>query len=215
MRKVKNRKTVALMSILLVLTLISACLMTGTLARYVTSGTGVDTARVARWGVVVEASSITDESFRTEYTAEDGNFNGTLSVKSSNDERVIAPGTKGTISNISISGVPEVASRVSVVIDDTRLEGWDSYEPVRWTLSNDGNSIVDGGTLLDLTMALEGIAKDFEPNVDLGNAFNYKISWEWPFVGDDDVDTYLGNKAAQGDAPTIYLGFTILVEQID
>ena len=42
------------------------------------------------------------------------------------------------------------------------------------------------------------------------------ISWTWAFSGNDDVkDTYLGDRAAAGNAATISLEVTVTVTQID
>ena len=43
-------------SILLVAVLLSTCAISGTFAKYVTTASGTDTARVAKWGVVITAN---------------------------------------------------------------------------------------------------------------------------------------------------------------
>ena len=48
----KKTKVMRLLSLLLVMTLISTCAISGTFAKYVTRAEGEDQARVAKWGVL-------------------------------------------------------------------------------------------------------------------------------------------------------------------
>jgi hypothetical protein len=52
----KKNKMMRLASALLVLTLLTTSLISGTLAKYTTSGNASDTARVAKFGVVINTS---------------------------------------------------------------------------------------------------------------------------------------------------------------
>ena len=49
-------------SILFIVTLISTCCVSGTFAKYVTSASASDTARVAKWGVSISGVS---DGFKT------------------------------------------------------------------------------------------------------------------------------------------------------
>ena len=220
----KKRNFYILLSIVLMFTLVSACLMGGTLAKYVTSGAGGDTARVAKWGVEVSALETgANGLFKTEYAAyENGASSGALSVKTSPGENVVAPGTgeKG-VSGFSVSGMPEVACRLTVDASASSISGWDydpggvvKYEPVLWTLTDPlGSEIVKNGTFADLKAALDEITFKFDPLDDLAAKFgSYTIDWSWPFAGDDAGDTYYGNKAS---APTIFLSYVVTITQID
>lgn len=96
---------------LLALTSVTACLVAGTFAKYVTSGVATASARVAKFGVEVEISG--DTSFATSYdpTGDGAKEAGILAkVTSSNTDKVVAPGTAGkNFMNIKISGKPESA----------------------------------------------------------------------------------------------------------
>ena len=63
----KKNKMMRIASVLLVAVLISTCAISGTFAKYVTRAEGTDTARVAKWGILltVEGSAFADkyESF--------------------------------------------------------------------------------------------------------------------------------------------------------
>ena len=152
----KNKKNwvVRIMSLTLLFTLISGCLMSGTLAKYVTKGAddAKDTARVAKWGVKVTSNSGMG-LFLKDYETDDGTakaYIGGISVSSSDSDRVMAPGTEYNqkFLTIGITGTPEVASKITfnlnTKIDEltglapTRKYGWlaedgTAYEPVLWS----------------------------------------------------------------------------------
>ena len=111
----KKTKVMRLLSLLLVMTLISTCAISGTFAKYVTRASGEDQARVAKWGVLV---SIEGSAFATKYEATDEAYledGGEFSVVASNEEQVVAPGTSseevGDTLVASVKGTPEVAAR--------------------------------------------------------------------------------------------------------
>ena len=117
--------------LLVVLTLITSCFVGGTFAKYVTENEGMDTARVAKWGVEV---TVTGDGFKTSYGKDyaESNVEGNT-VISSTGEKVVAPGTKGTFGGVKITGKPEVAVKitgkpeVAVKIEttaDVDLSGW-------------------------------------------------------------------------------------------
>ncbi len=121
--------------VVLVLTLLSTCVISGTFAKYVTEAPTVsDDARVAKWGVTVTAAA--ENLFANTYkSVAQGNNAGTYTAnETSNDitvmtsveaEELVAPGTTGTVEDvITVAGTPEVD--VLVDIDATAsLTGWE------------------------------------------------------------------------------------------
>jgi len=107
--------------LLVVLTLITSCFVGGTFAKYVTENEGMDTARVAKWGVEV---TVTGDGFKTSYGKDyaESNVEGNT-VISSTGEKVVAPGTKGTFGGVKIPGNPEVAVKIEPTAD-VDLSGW-------------------------------------------------------------------------------------------
>ena len=213
----KNNRTMRAAVLLLALVLITSCFVGGTFAKYVTSGTGGDQARVAKFGVTVAA---TDNSmFKTKYATDDQQANTagiSASVESTTKDNLVAPGTKADDAFIfSITGKPEVAVNVKIAIgaqmdvylgagtypdlttaaaDDT-FELAQDYYPVVYTLKQNGVVKVTG-TLAEVATYLESISKDYKPNTDLSGEFgNYTLSWEWAFDGNDKADTLLGHLA--------------------
>lgn len=115
----KKNRFIKLASGLLVLCLMTTCVIGATLAKYTTAGSGADTARVAKWGVTVSASG---SLFGKAYASNSAGANAneivatSTNVLSSNDQNVVAPGTKNTTGlNFTVSGTPEVAYSLTVV----------------------------------------------------------------------------------------------------
>ena len=223
--------------LLVVLTLITSCFVGGTFAKYVTENEGMDTARVAKWGVEV---TVTGDGFKTSYGKDyaESNVEGNT-VISSTGEKVVAPGTKGTFGGVKITGKPEVAVKIETTAD-VDLSGWnvagggEFYCPL---VFNIGDKPINGLDYSKSTAGGEGsfenaikdaiqkaTTKEVEANTDLTEiGENITYSWEWPFenaTGDvanqsDELDTKLGNNAANGNAPTVSITVKTTVTQID
>lgn len=109
----KKNKMMRLASAMMVMTLMTTSVISGTFAKYVTQDSAQDKARVAKFGVVVEAEGTL---FNDEYEKTSSIVGGedTLSVVSKTEgENVVAPGTEnvGEIT-FSIKGAPEVDVKV-------------------------------------------------------------------------------------------------------
>lgn len=225
---------------LLVSTMATSCFVGSTFAKYVSEGEGSDSARVAKWGVEV---TVTGDGFKTEYGKDDykSSVKGNT-VISSTEEKVVAPGTKGTFGGVKISGKPEVAVKVETTAT-VDLSGWnvadgdEFYCPLKFTV---GEKTING---LDYSKDTAGGESSFEyaikdaiqkattqqleAGTDLstvGNDITY--SWEWPFEKatgtaadqDDELDTLLGNNAADDNPdndPKISITVKTTVTQID
>lgn len=213
----KNR-TMRLAALLLALTLITSCFVGGTFAKYVTSGTSEDSARVAKFGVTIDMEA--DPMFAAEYDTDDTEYTGAVSVKSFNGEDlVVAPGTNSgnNAATFSISGTPEVATKVSITLDVTedvflkaatdKYTDWtaapydetfdlaEDYYPVVFTLKQNGVALASGN-LTAIKEFVEEYAETayYAPGTVLDAEF--ELSWAWAFDGDDQADTLLGNLAA-------------------
>lgn len=214
--------------LLLALVLVTSCFVGGTFAKYTTSGTGADHAKVAKWGVKVTAHGEGD-IFADKYDQIAGK-DDTVAVVGGK-YKVIAPGTKKEdAAVVTLSGTPEVAVRVTYNADHFALTGTWAY--------NDGQAgstdqyycplifkITDGKKTTTIDCMGEGMksvgdvetavkkavadfSADYAPNTDLSavGRNGLKISWEWPFEGDtahpnqtDVKDTYLGDLATATD----------------
>jgi hypothetical protein len=117
----KKNKMMRLASALLVLTLLTTSVISGTFAKYTTSASASDTARVAKWGVTVSASgSLFSKNYLTSTNTGTAETTG-ISVASSSSDNLVAPGTKNDSGlTFSIKGKPEVAVKVKfdVTVDN-------------------------------------------------------------------------------------------------
>lgn len=218
-----KNKSIRLAALLLALVLMTSCFVGSTFAKYVTEGEGEDTARVAKFGVVVEAES-DDGAFATTYDS-DSNYAG-LTVSSSNADKLVAPGTSGDFAALEISGTPEVAVEVAYVAEVSLSDAWVSdanktfYCPIIITVGGTEFDGADYTSAADFIADIEGAIADYTaeyaPGTDLSaDAEAVAISWEWPFEGDDVKDTYLGDQAAKNNAGKITVKVTVTVTQID
>lgn len=221
----KKSKFMRVAAILMAAVLLTTCAISGTFAKYVTSGSrAAEEARVAKWGVTITGSS--DPLFNTTYATDDTDVSATIaqSVTSSNSDKVVAPGTTGTLNTFSIAGTPEVAFKVTYTGTLT-LTGWTTdgtteYCPLVITVNGTDYSI-DGTTIADVAAlqtavnnAFAGLSQNYGPNTTVA-ATASQVTWSWPFTGNDVNDTALGDRAADGNAATISFAATATVTQID
>ncbi len=235
----KKNWTLRAAVLMLALVLITSCFVGGTFAKYVTSKSGTDSARVAKFGVTVTANG---DVFAKEYDTNDQAVVGTIAKSVISTDKVVAPGTtsNGDFVAATITGTPEVAVRVSYKLDATtlQLENWKDgdgqfYCPLVFKVKTpDGNTVISGmefqtaeAMKAALVNTVAAYTKDYAPGTDLSGkaADTLAISWEWPFETGTDADkpannvkdTFLGDEAAAGRAATVSLTLATTVTQID
>lgn len=231
-------------SALLVMVLLTTCIISGTFAKYTTGATGSDSARVAKFGVEITANG---SMFSEHYNAGDAatNANGvatavTGSVDSSvTGEKVLAPGTKGTMASMTLTGTPEVKVQVAYSGTVTLNGKWLAkqseadanatyYCPLKVTVGTTELYGLNYSSEADFKKAIEdaikanATTKTYEAGTDLSGKNNdaLAISWEWAFEGGngdkvhrtDYADTYLGNATDKGN---ITIEVTTTVTQVD
>ena len=214
-------------SVLLVAVMLTTCAISGTFAKYVSANDANDSARVAKWGVVV---TVTGDAFAATYDDENDDSGFANTVVSTVD--VVAPGTTGEFGGVALTGTPEVA--VNVSFDDTTVDltGWELasgfYCPI---LFNFNGTVINGldytsaaaleADLLDAIIAGEG---KYPAGTNLANedALNGSYTWTWAFENatglqnqTDGKDTELGNRAANGALNKIDINVKCTVTQID
>lgn len=207
----KKNKMMRAASGLLVATLLTTSVISGTFAKYITTATASDVAQVAKWGVgIVTSGSL----FAKTYTADDTTITDDAiknSIVSSSDQgEVVAPGTNNNTGlTFEITGKPEVA--FSLDVDVTAADGVsevkdvflkagtyadlttgdnakdyfelaDDYYPINYTLKK-GTTEVETGKLTDIKGYLEGLSKVYSAGTEL-NSDTYVLTWEWKFKDD-------------------------------
>lgn len=221
----KRNHTIRLATGLMALTMVTTCFVGSTFAKYTSRGEAGDMARVAKWGVQVDVTG--SDMFNTEYTNEDGK----VTVKSSDRNALVAPGTKGEALSFTIKGTPEVATKLHIFCDGNDvffkyLATNETYYPLNYSLYK----VENGSTipvLLNANFAevseklgdLDGTT--FAPNEKID--MEYFLTWEWPFEsGHDNYDSTLGDKIANGEYGDFETFNTMLdaaieitVEQVD
>lgn len=220
----KKNKMMRIASVLLVAVILTTCAISGTFAKYVTSGNGSDSARVAKFGVTVTGTA---DTFKETYAKNDAGFTLAANTVVSTED-VVAPGTSGSMAAFTITGTPEVAVRVAFAGTLELGDKWVSdasstyYCPIEITVGATTFKGLDYASADEFEAAVNAkiatYSKDYEANKDLSTIGGDApaISWKWAFEGNDNVkDTYLGDQAAAGNAATISLDVTATVTQID
>lgn len=130
----KKNKMMRVASILLVAVLLTTSVISGTFAKYVTSGDAADSARVAKFGVLVTATgNLFSENYKnvvggntpgtaeTDHSLTNPGTNGFSMTVESTGGKVVAPGTKNTDGlTFGVTGQPEVD--VNVKLDFTAVK---------------------------------------------------------------------------------------------
>lgn len=222
----KKHWTLRAAGLLFALVLITSCFVGGTFAKYVITGGGHESARVAKFGVTMSVAN--DKAFKQTYDTDNASISGTISksveYSGNGDENLVAPGTKGSEPVVlSIKGTPEVAVNVKIAAEghDVFLKAGEylnlttaadgdkfnlatDYYPITYTLTKNGAAApVVTGKLDDIIDYLNGLSKDYPANTDLTSAIGeLTLSWEWTFddtiANKDQADTLLGTLAASG-----------------
>lgn len=222
--------------LLLVLTLITSCFVGGTFAKYATTVSSADNARIAHWGWNATTIDLGD-LFKVSYATDDTTtYNGANSVDSVQSD-VIAPGTHGSASfGFSYSaegsmnnGAPEVAYKFDVLTTNSECDVAIQNNPnIQWALDFDDTIVNEeekNAQWLTWEKLLEAIAllsgdpsgsKVYGPG-ELPAAFNnnqlHTVSWRWVFGGNEAMDTEMGNAGA--DLARVMLSITVNATQVD
>ncbi len=228
----KKNVMMRLAAIMLMCVLMTTSVIGGTFAKYTTTTTGFDHARVAQWGVNI---GITGGAFKTEYASDLSTFvkdkadnEITVAVQSGTadpNDKVLAPGTTGTFTGIHVTGKPEVAININTEATVT-LIGWDVggnyYCPVSIQVGSttfNGNDYDNAAAFAAaVEAAIEAANGNYAPNTDLSSVtgLNGDYTWTWAFEGgveqDDAKDTELANAAS---LPQIDITITTTITQID
>lgn len=192
--------------------LLSLTLVSSTFAKYVTTGTGSASARVAKWGFSPATISF-DNLFSDSYA----------NVKSSDvNKKVIAPGTEGTATftfgHDGTSGAPEVAYTLTVSTEGSEIaDDIKNNANIKWKL-DDG----EYGTWDELLAAIKALSGETNGTQEyaagtLPNKLDgtpHTIAWKWAFSANpegDEADTAMGNATEL----KVTLKITVTATQID
>lgn len=195
--------------------LLSLTLVSSTFAKYVTTGNGSASARVAKWGFKEVTMNLENDLFKKVY------LTGTSeNVKST--AKVIAPGTEGSASfgftydKTGTIAAPEVAYKFTIEATGDCDETIKNNPSIKWYL-DEAEYTFEG--LLAAIKALSGNptgTNTYEagqlPTTDSDGKFMHTVKWVWEFDGNDTGDTTMGNAAALAQ---VTLSITVTATQID
>jgi len=232
----KKNTMMRVASVLLVAVLLSTCVISSTFAKYVTEASSTDSARVAKWGVTITGETgDANQMFAKEYASDTDDYTAGVTVASS--VNVVAPGTSGTFSSFSVTGVPEVATRVTytpvVDLGNNWIDKDDNskfYCPIIVTVGDADLCGLNYATADAFATAIKNAIvsenADYAPGTSLAAVNDdLTISWKWLYENQtgsennqtDAKDTFLGDRAAGdvGNAGTISIQVTITITQIN
>ena len=217
-------------SVLMVAVLLSTCAISGTFAKYVTSATSGDTARVAKWGITMSNNGA--DTFKDKYDTSEPYT--VIGLNGSDPADVVAPGTSGG-TTYEVDGKPETAYQLTfagILSEEVFLgEGtyaypdpYDAsmgttiaaagYYPIKYTVAvtTSGefadSTVTANGTYNDLKTALDKI-DDMKINYAAGQECDLVITltWAWAIDGQNNqADTILGDLAANNKIMTVEVG---------
>ena len=208
-------------SALLVAVLMTTCAISGTFAKYTTSDSATDSARVAKWGVTVDV--VGETAFAKKYNdkaADDG-------VKVISEDKVVAPGTDGTLTTVTITGKPEVAVEVLVTVDLDLGNKWEVNSAVYCPLVfKVGDTTIQMDNTITTTAALEEAVekavKDAlvaQHNADETIDDSLTVTWAWAFstgaTNEEKKANDAKDTALAAAAPTIAFTCEVIVNQVD
>ncbi len=135
---------------------------------------------------------------------------GEITVKSDFGDRVVAPGTENSydiyvrnVGKIPISYILEAESHTTMDINGEQTE-----IPIEASFyTPHGSYLLGGEESFDNLGKLDGV-KDGS-GLSPENQAKYTLCWSWPFDGDDEFDTLLGNLAVEGEELTVKVAFNV------
>ena len=193
----KKQRFFMLGIITVLVAVLSLTFVSSTFAKYTSTVTGSDKARVAKWAfstVDLAAKTVEFDLFKSDYTESHVDKDGNGS------EVVIAPGTTGKF-EFTVTNNSEVDAIYSVIFESNEAG-------VPLVFSEDGTNWV--GTLEDLNVS--------NAEFNMTNTATVTVHWKWAFEGGeaagwtDANDTSLGTAGTLAE-PTVKI--TLVFTQVD
>ncbi len=189
----EKNKTMKMILITLLIAMIALVLVSGTYAKYTSSASGSDTARVAKWSFIVGGvDTVAEHTFTFDLfkTIKDTDGEDELDVISANADRVIAPGTSGSF-DLVLENKSETTAKYGITYTVTNT----ASIPVQFSVN---------GT--DWTDSLANVVEsDTDTKLDANNGTKtITIQWRWAYENTKENATTEEKKAT--DDKDIALG---------
>lgn len=135
---------------------------------------------------------------------------GEITVKSDFGDQVVAPGTENSydiyVRNVGKDPIRYILEAQSRIIVD--VNGKQTEIPVEASFyTPHGSYLLGGDETLENLGRLDGVTDN--GGLSPQNQAKYTLCWNWPFDGDDELDTLLGNLAAEGEELTVKVAFNV------
>lgn len=217
----KKHNMMRVASALAVVTLLSTSLISGTLAKYVSTFEKSSTAQVAKWAFNVSEKDKTEtKAFTFDLFKNITDLDGQKEDDVKGDY-VIAPGTAGQIT-LTLKNESDVTASYQIVFTENsrNLPGGVSRIPLKYAIIK-GDGTPDEDTD-DWTTSIENLKQGTTSKIKLPanstdeQADTYTVYWKWDYKGNDATDTSLGTAAADPVAiPQVTVTATITATQED
>lgn len=217
-----KNKTLRLALLVLLLAVVTMSVISGTLAKYVESVTGTDTARVAKFEYTLTGMT-GDGDTKTLNLFDTATDTGILGNLASDGKKLVAPGSEGSI-DVVLTNTSEVKISAGFTLTETNT----NKIPIVYKYNNAYYSSVipantevtlhDGGTTATVTGDLSALAAAVgnATPVNQNATSTISLGWAWAFTGDgttqtDSSDTTLG----KAGSATVELKVKCDVTQLD
>lgn len=203
----EKNKTMKMILITLLIAMIALVLVSETYAKYTSSASGSDTARVAKWSFIVGGNDIVAENtftFDLFKTIKDTDGKDEADVVSANADRVIAPGTSGSF-DLVLENKSETSAKYSVTYTVTNTESI----PVQFSVN--GTDWKDNIEELNISTS----ATDTKLDANNGTK-TITIQWRWAYENTKENATTEEKKATDEKDMTLgKVGTAKLIVQAD
>ncbi len=203
----KTNTMMRVASVLLVAVLLSTCAIAGTYAKYVSTTTGTDSARVAKWDFKVNGTTANSNTFTFNLfeTILDTDKSGEDDITPA-DGTIIAPGTQGSF-EIVLKNDSEVTAKYAIDYTVTNTNNI----PVQFSVDNGASWSSD---LADVS------ATDATELAASTGTTTIIVQWRWAFErGNDDAEKNTNNAAdttlGLAGSAELKVEAKITVEQVD
>lgn len=188
-------------ALLLILSLITAVMISGTYAKYTSTFAGEDTALVAKWNVIPTGGGIGLTEGGTASLDLFGHAYGTNITASAGGDSIIAPGVEGDFT-VAFQNNSDVAAEITFDIAKSAMS---ANVPIEYKTTSPGGVYTD----------LDGLVTELESafgTLDVGESATATVYWRWQYQASDAqnvTDTALGLASASetgsgADGRTVY-----------
>ena len=170
-------------SALLVAVLMTTCAISGTFAKYTTTVSSSDSARVAKWEFTIDGAALED-NFTFDLAETWTDYNGSAEVDVAS--KLLAPGTKGSF-DIALKNLSEVNAKYTLTLTESIANLPAAVDEADFPVEYSLDETVWSKDITTLTLNEVAIAMNESKPI--------TVYWRWAFLETDEanaIDTALG-----------------------